>query len=327
MNNGFIVLKLQELGLKVEHSNLRINRWTDVKHLDGHTYGYIVNTNKNICSWIRRGTDEKGCFGLDSKPFQISIKSYRQQLRKEYFREQKAYFDKAIDLAKYYFELDDIGTTTPYLEYKKVPKYNCKTDRNGNVIIPLRILVQDKNGHTNAYIKTIQTIRYDGTKLLAKGGQKKGAMGLINFKTSLLPKPENKHRMDTFTGEIVVAEGYATAATIAKLTNYQCVMAADAGNMKVVVKQIRLAYPKARIIIAADNDLKLRETKENSGKWIWSNTGVEAAITVQQEFNCLVAIPEFNDVNSKNKLTDWNDLLIHAGTTRTAKMFFKQVTI
>lgn len=327
MNSGFAVLKLQELGLKVD--KIRVNRWTDVKHYDGHTYGYIINTNKNICSWIRRGTDEKGSFGLDEKPFNIPYKTLKYQMIQEKHKEQKEYFNKAADLAKYYFNLEDIGTSTPYLTKKKVGKYGCKTDKDGNIVIPLRILVRSNDGYTNAYIKTIQTIKPDGTKLLSAGGQKKGAMGLINFKKGLIPRPENKEHMDKFTGEIVIAEGYATAATIAKLTNYPCVMAIDAGNMLEVAKQIILAYPKARIIIAADNDLKLRETIKGNNKWVWSNTGVEAAINVQQNLNCYIAIPDFNYVKNirltdNEKLTDWNDFINKVGTSITTKIFFNE---
>jgi phage/plasmid primase-like uncharacterized protein len=325
VNNGFIVLRLQEIGLKVTQANLRLNRWTDVKHFDGHTYGYIVNEKKNICSWVRRGTDDKGCFSLDSKPFSISHKSFIKQLIEDNRKEQKAYFDKAADLAKQYFELDDFGITTPYLDKKRVQKFNCKTDRNSNVIIPLRILVRDKAGFTNSYIKTLQTIKFDGTKLLAKGGQKKGAMGLLNFPKSLLPKPDNKTKMDNFTGEIIIAEGYATAATLAQLTSYLSVMAVDAGNVKQVAQQIIASYPKAKIIIAADNDLKLKETNQDSNKWVWSNTGVEAAIITQQEIICSVAIPDFKGQKSADKLTDWNDYFIKYGKFATIKHFFGQV--
>lgn len=329
MDNGLVVLKLQELGLKVTHNNLKTNRWTDVKHLDGHTYGYIINTNKNICSWTRRGTDEKGCFVLDAKPFTLPYKSFKQQLHQEHKKEQQAYFDKATDLAKYYFGLQDVGSSTPYLDRKRVRKYNCKSDVEGNVIIPLRILVQDKNGLTNAYIKTIQTIKPDGSKLLAKGGQKKGAMGLLNIAKQLLPKPCNKAKMDEFTGEIIVAEGYATAATIAQLTNYLTIMAIDAGNIKEVVKQVRLAYPKARIIIAADNDLKLKETSKDSNQWVWSNVGVEAAVSCQIDYMCEVVIPDFSYVENmglkiNKKLTDWNDLATESGFSIAAKIFFMQ---
>lgn len=326
MDNGLIILKLQELGLKVTHANLKLNRWTDVKHLDGHTYGYIVNVDKNICNWLRRGTEEKGFFVLSDntklKPFfPRSNKELIKQLREDKHKENKAYFDKAHDLAKFYFELEDIGTSTPYLDVKQVLKYNCKIDKHSNLIIPLRILVRDANGNTNSYIKTIQTIKPDGTKLLAKGGQKKGAMSFINFKSSLLPSPKNKSNMDSYTGSIVIAEGYATAATIAKLSNLMCVMAVDAGNLKDVALQIRLCYPKAKIVIAADNDLKLRETQKDSGKWLWSNTGVEAAIACQSELDCTIAIPYFDELETSKNMTDWNDYMNHFGRINASKQF------
>ena len=106
-------------------------------------------------------------------------------------------------------------------------------------------------------------------------------------------------------------------------------MAIDAGNIKEVVKQVRLAYPKARIIIAADNDLKLKETSKNSNKWVWSNVGVEAAVSCQIDYMCEVVIPDFSYVKNmgltiNKKLTDWNDLATESGFSIAAKIFFMQ---
>lgn len=328
MDNNFIIYKLQEIGLKVTQANLKLNRWTDVKHVDGHTYGYIVNTTKNICNWLRRGTDEKGYFFLSDKPqplFNLSNKDFRKQLFAEEVKTKKAYFDKATDLAKYYFELTDFASSSPYLDKKHVAKYNCKIDKNMDVIIPLRILLRDIEGNTRSFIKTIQTIKPNGTKLLAKGGQKKGAMSFINFKASLLPAPKNKSKMDDFSSYIVIAEGYATAATIAKLTGYMCVMAVDAGNLLEVTRQIKLSYPKAKIVIAADNDLKLKETQKDSGKWLWSNTGVEAAISCQNEVDCQIVIPFFDGLDPAKNLTDWNDLMFTFGSVNASKQFTSRV--
>lgn len=317
MNIDNIIMKLQDIGLKITASKLKIGRWADVKHLDGHTYGYIVNTEKNICSWLRRGTDIKGTFKInDSAPY-VPNNKFKQQIRDQKRAQEHAYFLKAQELAKQYFNIEDVGNTCKYLISKKVDKFNCKTDCYGNLIIPIRKLIQDKNGNTNAYIRTLQTISPDGVKLLGFGGQKQDGMSMLNFPLRLLPKPDNKEAMSNFAGRIIIAEGYATAATIAKFTTDLCVMSVDAGNMLPVVKQIRIAYPKAKIVIAADNDLKLRETTKGSNKWIWSNTGVEYAIRCQNEVNCIVVIPPTG--------MDWNDCYIQDGIVSTAHLFFQQI--
>lgn len=329
MDIGIIVLKLQEVGLKVNHSNLRLDRWTDVKHLDGHTYGYIVNTSKNWCTWLRRGTDVKGGFRLDQNTF-IPNKQYRQQIRKQQYEEKQAYFNKSCEIATTYFNIEDLGSTSPYLSRKKVQKYGCKTDVNGSLIIPLRTLVIDNDGNVKSFIRTMQIIYSTGFKLFTEGGQKKGSMHLLNFPKSLMPKLENKATMLDYKGNIVICEGYATAATVAQITGYPSIMAIDAGNIKPVLEQISKAYPQARIIIAADNDIKLRETTKGSGRYIWANTGVEAAIQcLNSHPDCCIAIPDFTYIKDGNidGLTDWNDLALLAGFSVAAQIFYKQTWV
>lgn len=317
MNVDNIIIKLQDVGLKITSSRLKIGRWADVKHIDGHTYGYIVNIEKNICTWIRRGTTIKGTFKIDDNAKLIPNFKFRQQIREQKRAEDKSYFIMSQKLSKQYFSIEDIGNTCKYLTSKKVDKYACKTDCYGNLVIPIRKLVQDKSGKINAYIRTLQTISPDGVKRLSFGGQKQDGMHMLNFPLRLLPKPDNQENMNKFAGRIIIAEGYATAATIAKLTTDLCVMSVDAGNMLSVVKQIRLAYPNSKIVIAADNDLKLSELHKGSHKWIWGNTGVESALNCQNEVGCMVAVPPVG--------MDWNDCFMHDGIVATAQLFFQQI--
>ena len=61
---------------------------------------------------------------------------------------------------------------------------------------------------------------------------------------------------------IIIAEGYATAATLHEVTGHCAVMAVDAGNLRPVAEALRALYPSTRLVVAADND---RHTEGNPG--------------------------------------------------------------
>jgi len=54
---------------------------------------------------------------------------------------------------------------------------------------------------------------------------------------------------------ILIAEGFATAASLHEATGHQVFIAFDAGNLVNVAKIIRAKNPDAEIIICGDNDL------------------------------------------------------------------------
>ena len=55
---------------------------------------------------------------------------------------------------------------------------------------------------------------------------------------------------------ILIAKGYATAASLHEATDDATVVAFDAGNLKPVAESIRNEYPDVEIIVCADNDDK-----------------------------------------------------------------------
>jgi phage/plasmid primase-like uncharacterized protein len=96
----------------------------------------------------------------------------------------------------------------------------------------------------------------------------------------------------------VVAEGYATAASIHEATGHCALVAFDAGNLLHTAQVIRGKYPDATIVIAADNDQFTVKPVANPGVFY----ARKAAVSV----NGLVAIPQFDDLDGKP--TDFNDL-------------------
>lgn len=55
-------------------------------------------------------------------------------------------------------------------------------------------------------------------------------------------------------GLVLIAEGYATAASLHEATQIPTVVAFDAGNLLPVTQAIKKTYPKAKILICADDD-------------------------------------------------------------------------
>lgn len=94
---------------------------------------------------------------------------------------------------------------------------------------------------------------------------------------------------------IVICEGWATGASIHEATGRTAVVAFNAGNLVNVAKIIRGKYPKAEIVIAADND-----------QFTDGNPGVTAAREAGQAINARVVIPLFEDVTDRP--TDFNDM-------------------
>lgn len=112
---------------------------------------------------------------------------------------------------------------------------------------------------------------------------------------------------DLTTGDfILIAEGYATAATLHGATGCPAVMAVDAGNLKPVAEALRALYPDRRIIICADND------RTTSG-----NPGVTKARAAAKAIKADLAIPEFPEEEAG---TDFNDLAALQGLSAVSRV-------
>ncbi|MGX8878057.1 DUF927 domain-containing protein [Klebsiella quasipneumoniae] len=123
-----------------------------------------------------------------------------------------------------------------------------------------------------------QGIKPDGNKQLVAGTVKKGSFCVVNSAES----PET----------VVIAEGLATTLSVNLMRpDALAVVAVDAGNLLPVAEVMHRRYPEARIIIAADNDIKPGEP----------NTGKEAADKAAKAVSGWVALPP------TVKKADWND--------------------
>lgn len=94
--------------------------------------------------------------------------------------------------------------------------------------------------------------------------------------------------------DVLIAEGYATAASLHEETGKTVIVAFDAGNLTPVAEKVRALAPQSNIYIAADND----HTKAN-------NAGINAANKAAEKVGAVVIAPNFD---AEDKGTDWNDL-------------------
>ena len=137
----------------------------------------------------------------------------------------------------------------------------------------------------------VQTITPDGGKLYMAGGRRRGAHALLG---ELLPGQP-----------LLIAEGFATAATMREVTGLAVAVAFDSGNLVEVSRAYRERDPALRIVIAADNDhhLPRREVP-------LPNVGEVKAAAAAQEVGGVVLQPTFapTDVG-----TDWNDYAAQHG--------------
>lgn len=151
----------------------------------------------------------------------------------------------------------------------------------------LALPLQDVEGIVHSF----QFIGDDGAKKFLYRGRIIGCFFLL----STLP-------LDQRGGPIVVCEGYATGASIARATGWPVVCAMNCGNLLPVCKSIRLKFPARTIVIAADNDT-----------FTDGNPGLTKATEAAKQCNALVCTPEFSDSVEMEKPTDFNDLAQSSG--------------
>lgn len=161
----------------------------------------------------------------------------------------------------------------PYLKRKGIKAHGARLGRHGLLIVP----AYDAQGE----LQTLQFIAADGTKRFLRGGKKAGASYLVGL--------SGVH--------LLIAEGFATACSLAEATGMGCLVAFDAGNLLPVATAIRTVMPGAHLTVCGDDDWK---TDGNPG---WAHAA-RAARAVRAELR----LPGPWPAGRGDKDTDFNDL-------------------
>lgn len=158
-------------------------------------------------------------------------------------------------------------TNHPYLKTKGVQSHGLRA-RGDALVIPLR---NDADA-----IRSLEFIGPDGDKRFLTDGEKSGCYYVMG-------RPN---------GTLVIAEGYATAASVHEATGHAVAVAFDAGNLVKVAKVLRQKMRDVKFILAGDNDQ--------------SGTGQRAAREAALVVGGYIALPETPGA-------DWNDVLLSQG--------------
>jgi putative DNA primase/helicase len=277
-----------------------------VAHLDGHPAGYIKNNRTGIeMKWKSKGYSLN-----DSQKAKLQLEAEKKlQLRKTEQAQQQE--EAAQRVRKKMSELVPIIIPTPYMQSKGIkPQTGIFTDNEAQkTYIP----VIDEKGKQ----WSIQTIQEDGTKRFAKNGRKEGCFHAIGGLEALLRAPV-----------LVIAEGYATAASLSEVLGYSTVAAFDAGNLEHAAKALHAEFPDKPIVIAGDNDKHVEVTQGiNPGK----TKAEEAARAVGGKTMFPIFTTSESALSEESKqFTDFNDLVTKSelgreGLERQVQSFIEQV--
>jgi putative DNA primase/helicase len=187
-------------------------------------------------------------------PTQAELKAQAAARRAAAEREDRERTERqraaAIEAAKLWESAAEVKSPSeaPYLERKGVGAHGVRRLADGTLCVPLR--------DADLKLWNLQTIApaapADGgpQKRFLRGGRKSGLWHWIIG---------NPRDFSLF----LIAEGYATGATIHEATGRTVAVAFDAGNVAHVVRALRGRWPAARLLICGDDDA---DTESRTGK-------------------------------------------------------------
>ena len=228
----------------------------------------------------RTGVSETWCAGgngtgswAEQKAFRARVEERKQRQIEEQSRRHQSARKKATRLWK---QAKKPNSGHPYLATKAVSAHGVR-QLGDALLVPVR--------GANGELRGLQRIFPNGTKRFLAGTEVTGGY----------------HPIGTPDGTVIVAEGYATGASIHQITGHAVAVAFNAGNLAAVVKVLRTELgAEVNIILAADNDTGTE-----------GNPGLTAATEAAKSVGGLVAVPT-------DELNDFNDLARIRGSDAVA---------
>lgn len=176
-----------------------------------------------------------------------------------------------------------------YLKSKAIQPHGVRFNVTGSVIIPM----QDNSG----IIYGLQFILPAGHPRKKKTGRNKefwpAGMQMRGHYFIIGGSPSNI---------LLIAEGYATAASLFEATGLPVAVAFNANNLLPVAENLKKRYPRTKILVCADDDYLTD-----------GNPGVTSASAAALAVGGVWVKPEFSQDRAGVKITDFNDLHLREG--------------
>ncbi|EMC8674025.1 toprim domain-containing protein [Campylobacter coli] len=273
--------------------------------LDDYPAGFMQNFKTGIKENWKMPIEKNQSNNIkNSQKLHEQIKKDQELREKEILTLQEK---TALKLENEYNNARWANSNHAYLKKKGFSEnFYLKQDNKGSLLIPLK----DENGK----LWSVQRIFPNGDKIIGViktkeekeqgieySAKKSGCFHLIGAKNL------------EYCKEFIIAEGFATAATIYKALNKPVIMGIDAGNLSKIVETLKNKFQNTPITLIADNDKK-RELKG------LSNVGVETAKEIQQKFSDIkVIIPKISNQEAEQGISDFNDIFLNKGIDEVKK--------
>lgn len=291
--------RLRESGFVVDHVEADgvIHRGGTIDKPRGTDGAYMAFWDFPPTVWWKNWcTGEEGtwCAVSDSEMSQEERKALKariEQAKAEARREQAERWEKAAERAKRIWNALPAATDNhPYLRKKEVPSFGLRVTNTGRLVVP----VLGESGKVQSLQFVLPEKPAEGSdKFFLGGGKTAGGYFPIPAKDG------------SRSGPLLIAEGYATAASLHMATGYACLVAFNAGNLEAVARMARGKYSDRELVLCADNDC---ETTKPDGTPF--NTGVEAATKAASVIGGKLAVcpaldggkADFNDLHTRRSL-------------------------
>ncbi|ECK7706961.1 DUF5710 domain-containing protein [Campylobacter coli] len=267
--------------------------------LDDYPAGFMQNFKTGIKENWKMPIEKNQSNNIkNSQKLHEQIKKDQELREKEILTLQEK---TALKLENEYNNARWANSNHAYLKKKGFDEnFYLKQDNKGSLLIPLK----DENGK----LWSVQRIFTNGDKIIGVirtkeekeqgieySARKSGCFHIIGAKNLESCK------------EFLIAEGFATAATIYKSTNKPVIMGVDSGNLIKIVEILNNKFKGKSITIIADNDKK----REIQGL---NNAGVEAAQEIKRKYpQTKIIIPEISNKEAELGFTDFNDIFLAKG--------------
>ena len=254
-------------------------------YLDGIPAGTVTNFKNGgtAKTWVCERTVSLSQAEMATQKARIEERNHAEA------RERRARYDKVAEEAKHIWSTAQDVDQHPYLTKKCILSHTPHVDKNNNLLIPMC----DKNGE----IRNLQQILPGGTKLFLTGGEVSGMSYCLNGARG--------------SNTVILAEGFATGATLNEVTGNTVYVCFNASNLPKVAAHLIEEHkntPGIQFIVAADDDWRnlLKDPPQR-------NVGLEYGQKAADILGARLISPPLDNKDKNQGLTDFNDLYVARG--------------